>query len=64
MTNDSAELVQLVTRVPRALKRRLKLHCFLQDVTMMNFVIDTLSEELATTGDKTSTRRKSRRTSK
>jgi hypothetical protein len=64
MTNDSGELVQLVTRVPRDLKRRLKVHCFLQDVTMMNFVIDTISEELSTTGDKTSARRKSRRTSK
>ena len=39
-------LVQLVTRIPYDLRRRVKIHCTRNDVTLTRFVIDALIERL------------------
>jgi len=41
------ELVQLATRIPRRIARRLKEFCVRNDVRMQNFVRRALSEKLA-----------------
>jgi hypothetical protein len=40
-------LVQLVTRIPYALRHRAKVHCVRKDTTLTQFVIDALNERLA-----------------
>jgi hypothetical protein len=38
--------VQLATRIPKDLHRKLKLHCVVSDVSVMQFVVDALGERL------------------
>ena len=38
--------VQLATRVPRDLHRRLKLHCVAKDMAVMHFVVAAIEEKL------------------
>ena len=40
-------LVQLVTRIPKELHRRLKLHCVETDTALMHFVEVSVREKLA-----------------
>ena len=42
--------VQLATRIPKELHRRLKLHCVQSDVSVMDFVVSALEEKLAKAG--------------
>ena len=37
--------VQLATRIPKDLHRRLKVHCVTKDVTVMQFVIEAIGEK-------------------
>jgi hypothetical protein len=46
-TNHNEELVQLATRIPRRIARRLKEFCVRNDVRMQAFVRTALSEKLA-----------------
>jgi len=46
-TYDDEELVQLATRIPRRIARRLKEFCVRNDVRMQNFVRTALAEKLA-----------------
>jgi hypothetical protein len=39
-------LVQLVVRVPRALRREVRLHCVTTETTLMDFVIQAITEKL------------------
>ena len=39
--------VQLATRIPKELHRRLKLHCVQTDTSVMEFVVSSLDEKLA-----------------
>jgi predicted HicB family RNase H-like nuclease len=39
--------VQLATRIPKELHRRLKLHCVTHDVSVMEFVVRALEDKLA-----------------
>jgi len=39
--------VQLATRIPKELHRRLKLHCVTHDVSVMEFVVKALEDKLA-----------------
>ncbi len=38
--------VQLATRIPKTLHRRMKLHCVQSEVSLMDFVVDALREGL------------------
>jgi predicted HicB family RNase H-like nuclease len=38
--------VQLATRIPKELHRRLKLHCVETDTSVMEFVVSSLEEKL------------------
>lgn len=42
--------VQLATRIPKELHRRLKLHCVQTDTSVMEFVVSSLDEKLAKVG--------------
>jgi hypothetical protein len=44
---DEEELVQLATRIPRRVARRLKEFCVRNDVRMQSFVRHALAEKLA-----------------
>lgn len=48
MTNAMTPITQLVTRIPRGLRRRVKMHCLMRETTLTQFVIDAISERLAT----------------
>ena len=39
--------VQLATRIPKELHRRLKLHCVQTDTSVMDFVVTSLRDKLA-----------------
>jgi hypothetical protein len=39
-------LVQLVVRIPRALRREVRLHCVTTETTLMDFVIQAITEKL------------------
>ena len=39
--------VQLATRIPKALHRKLRLHCVSKDIRLMDFVWKALEEKLA-----------------
>ena len=41
--------VQLATRIPKDLHRKLKLHCVESDTSVMDFVVQSLEEKLAKT---------------
>jgi predicted HicB family RNase H-like nuclease len=49
MERDDA-VVQLATRIPKELHRRLKLHCVTNDLSLMDFVVAALEERLAREG--------------
>jgi hypothetical protein len=51
--------VQLATRIPKELHRKLKLHCVVTDVSVMQFVVDALGEKLQREAGRTE--RKTRR---
>jgi hypothetical protein len=42
MPNDDQVWVQLATRIPKELHRRLKLHCVETDESVMGFVVKAL----------------------
>ncbi len=44
--DESATLVQLVTRIPHELRRRAKVHCVRHDTTLTQFVIEAITERL------------------
>jgi hypothetical protein len=46
MAKTDAPWVQLATRIPKDLHRRLKLHCVTKDMTVMHFVIAAIEETL------------------
>ena len=46
MPADNDVWVQLAPRIPKALRRELKLHCVKRDVSVMEFVVRTLEEKL------------------
>ena len=46
-TYENEELVQLATRIPRRIARRLKEFCVRNDVRMQTFVRSALTEKLA-----------------
>jgi hypothetical protein len=58
MTTDEV-WVQLATRIPKELHRKLKLHCVVSDVSVMEFVVDALGEKLKRESGRTE--RKTRR---
>ena len=41
--------VQLATRIPKELRRRLKLHCVERGTSVMDFVVSALREKLTET---------------
>jgi hypothetical protein len=41
--------VQLATRIPKQLHRELKLHCVSGDTSVMQFVVDAITDKLART---------------
>ena len=43
---DEESLVQLATRVPKDLHRKVKVHCVKSDVSVMAFVVQALAEKL------------------
>jgi len=47
--DDEEALVQLATRIPKELHRRLKLHCVTYEVAVMAFVTDAIREKLSQT---------------
>ena len=40
-------IVQLATRIPKGLHRRLKLHCVTKDIMVQDFVVEAIEEKLA-----------------
>jgi predicted HicB family RNase H-like nuclease len=44
--------VQLATRIPKELHRRLKLHCVTHEVSVMGFVVHALEEKLGKAGSR------------
>jgi predicted HicB family RNase H-like nuclease len=46
MPNDDQVWVQLATRIPKDLHRRLKMHCVESDESVMGFVVKALTEKL------------------
>jgi hypothetical protein len=49
--SDNVVWVQLATRIPKTLHRRLKLHCVTADTSVMGFVVQAIEEKLARVGD-------------
>jgi hypothetical protein len=47
LTTNDEELVQLATRIPRRIARRLKEFCVRNDLRMQSFVRTALAEKLA-----------------
>ena len=52
--------VQLATRIPKALHRKLRLHCVYADIPLMDFVWKALEEKLARSGGAEATVRRKR----
>ena len=46
MAKGEEPWTQLATRIPKALHRRLKLHCVTQDIALMHFVVEAIEEKL------------------
>ena len=47
MARETTEvLVQLATRIPKDLHRRLKLHCVTHDIMLQHFVLEAIEEKL------------------
>ena len=56
---EEVVLVQLATRIPKALHRELRLHCVYEDIPLMDFVWKALEEKLARSrGSSAAVRRK------
>lgn len=47
MTRHQIVLVQLATRIPKRLHRQVKLHCVRSEISLMDFVVASLEEQLA-----------------
>lgn len=47
MRRDTEPWVQLATRIPKTLHRRLRLHCVTAEGSMMAFVTEAIREKLA-----------------
>jgi predicted HicB family RNase H-like nuclease len=45
MANEEAQ-TQLATRIPKGLRRELKLHCVKTDSSVMDFVVQAITEKL------------------
>jgi hypothetical protein len=43
---EEVVLVQLATRIPKALHRKLRLHCVYEEIPLMDFVRKALEEKL------------------
>jgi predicted HicB family RNase H-like nuclease len=54
--SEDVVLVQLATRIPKALHRDLRLHCETADTSMMDFVVKAIEEKLAGSGGGPGTR--------
>jgi len=54
---EDEPLVQLATRIPKELHRRLKLHCVETDTSVMDFVVSSLDEKLGKAGGRKRTSR-------
>ncbi len=48
--------VQLATRIPKDLHRRLKLHCVQSDTSVMDFVVEAIEERLGKAGRRRASR--------
>ena len=46
MAKAEEAVVQLATRIPKELHRRLKLHCVTNDIAVMEFVVEAIEEKL------------------
>ncbi len=46
ISRDTEPWVQLATRIPKTLHRRVKLHCVLSDISLMDFVVVAIQERL------------------
>lgn len=46
MARGEGAWVQLATRIPKDLHRRLKLHCVTNDIVLMQFVTEAAEEKL------------------
>jgi predicted HicB family RNase H-like nuclease len=46
MTKDDDVLIQLATRIPKALHREIKLHCVSDGISVMEFVAAALEDKL------------------
>ena len=46
MRRDDEEMVQLATRIPKELHRRIRLHCVTHEMSVMDFVINAIREKL------------------
>lgn len=57
MAQDNEPWTQLATRIPKALHRRLKLHCVASDVSVMDFVVRALEERLHREADRSDRKR-------
>jgi hypothetical protein len=51
--NENEPWVQLATRIPKQLHRDLKLHCVKSDVSVMQFVVDSIKDRLGKHGSGT-----------
>jgi len=46
MAKPDEPIVQLATRIPKDLHRRLKLHCVTKDIMVQDFVVEAIEEKL------------------
>jgi len=46
MAKTDEPWTQLATRIPKDLRRRLKLHCVTHDIMLMHFVVEAIEEKL------------------
>jgi predicted HicB family RNase H-like nuclease len=44
--SEAVAQVQLTTRIPKSLHRKLRLHCVIADVSVMDFVVQAIEEKL------------------
>ena len=58
--SDGVVQVQLATRIPKSLHRKLRLHCVTTDTSVMNFVVQAIEEKLARSGSTPAKRRATR----
>jgi predicted HicB family RNase H-like nuclease len=60
MAGLDVELVQLASRIPKPLHRKLKLHCVSVETSVMDFVTKAIEEKLARLRGAPATRRGTR----